>query len=300
MATTEIEKAEKTSLERFNFLKTTKTKLITTLQSIKVVDETSSAIATQQLSNAKGFTSEIEALRVIIKKPYLDTCKNIDAAAKDLAEDVTKQMGILGADLLAWKQIQAEKAEIELAAAQAIQKKIIEYQSAALVAITKCETVKQLGEVFKEYVLEFPADEVWGKFLEDANAMKEIIKKHGKLKKDQIIELENTPIENLSSVEAKQEIQTAEVVITQSSPDFTAVNTAIASASSVKTTGIRKDWKSKVLNIAELPLSFMIVDEAKVNEYMRAQVKSGRFAPGTTYREFGCEFKQEESLSIRA
>ena len=300
---TEIEKSEKESLERFNFMKDARDKIVSTLEKIKVTDDTSEAIATQQLSVAKNFTVEIETLRKMIKDPYLQTGKRIDEAAKSLLGTVPEKMDVLGKELLAWKQVKVAIVKKELEAAQAIQNEIIQYQGKAILAINKAHTKSDLSKVFLEFIgkdnTSFPSDEHWGKFVSDAKEMLAVIKRHGKLRLDQINELANAPVEQKETLIAKQEVQTAEIVVETAKAEISATENAIAIAQATKTTGVRKDWKFTVINQLEVWAKFLIVDEAKVREWMREQVKEGKFEPGKSYIVCGIKYEQVDSLTIR-
>jgi hypothetical protein len=295
----EIELAEKSSINRFDFLKEVGVEHIKKLSLIKVTDDTSEAIATQQYSNAKSYVAEIESLRVIVKQPYLEISKKIDEAAKGLKQPVTDAMEVLGVSLFAFKQEKKRLADIEIAEANAIQAEIIKYQEVAIAEINKCANVKELSVVFKNRIIDFPADETWGKFTEDALNMKNAIIVVGKFKKQQIVDFESAPDKVKAEMVENQQMEAIEKINEVTETTWLKAEEAKALANMTKPSGTRKDWKFKVINRHDIPERFLMVDEKAVNEYMREQIKLGRFEKGNNYHCFGFMFKQEESLSIK-
>lgn len=298
--TKEIELAEKASINRFNFLKEVGTEHVNKLSLIKVTDDTSEAIATQQYSNAKAYVSEIESLRVIVKQPYLETGKKIDEVAKGLKQPVVDAMEVLGVELLAFKQEKKRLADLEIAEANKVQAQILKYQEESIAEINKCANVKELSVVFKNRIIDFPADETWGKFTEDALNMKNAIIVVGKFKKQQIVDFELAPEKVKAELIENQQIEATVKINEVTETTWLKAEEAKALANMNKPySGTRKDWKFKVINRHDIPERFLMVDEKAVNEYMREQVKLGKFEKGNNYHCFGFMFKQEESLSIK-
>lgn len=295
----EIEVIEKSSLDRFNFLKDQSSKISKILETIEVKDDTSEAIAVQKLSEAKAFVGEIESLRVIVKKPYLDTGKKIDEAAKLLAAPVESRYKTLSDSVLVYKQEKAKAERERLAKAQEVRNKLIRYQSESIVEINKASTMKELSDVYKVRVLSFPLAEEWGEFAKDAEEMKAIIIKHGKLRKAQIEELANAPVEKIEEIKTKQETESAEHLVEDITAKTNNVDTVIATVAATKTTGVRKDWAFEVINPDLIPREFLIPNEAKIREFMRNQVTTNVFESGKSYEINGIKFEQKETLTIR-
>lgn len=296
----ELEKVEKASISKFDFLKETGVKQIGKLKAIVVKDETSEAIASQQLSNAAAYVKEIEAIRIAEKKEPFELCTKIDSKAKELSIPVQEAMAPLKQSLLAWKDKVAKEAAEKLKIAQEIQNKIIQYQSEAILEIGKCNTHADLAIIFKKRITEFPADEVWGEYVADAKAVIAVIKSHGSLRNKQIKELETATIGTEEEVIQKQQIETAEIVVETTTPALQKSNNVIAQASITKPTGTRKTAAIEVINIDAVPREFMSVDEAKVMAYFKAQVAFGKFAKGVEVVENGIKYYYKTGLIVKS
>jgi hypothetical protein len=73
-------------------------------QQIRVVDESTLAVAQQNLSKASNIASDIEAKRKSIKQPYLDGGKLVDSTAKSLIEGLEKGMASVKSEIAAWEK----------------------------------------------------------------------------------------------------------------------------------------------------------------------------------------------------
>jgi hypothetical protein len=65
---------------------------------------------------------------------------------------------------------------------------------------------------------------------------------------------------------------------------------------------VKRTWTFKLVDVAQVPRTFLVLDEKAVREAIRDAVASGRLTPGATSTDLipGLEIFQDESLSVRA
>jgi len=178
-------------LAEFNKLKASIDEQIKNLSLIKVTDETSMAVANQQLSKAKQLVKQVTEAHALVKEEALRFCQSADKAKREMITPLDSAMNLAEQQLLAWnRKIEADKkAEIERLEAEqealrieaqasqnALVKQMQEFEAKAFGLIHEAKTTNELSFVYTNYVLAFPA-------VYDTN-IQERIKKLGKAKLD--------------------------------------------------------------------------------------------------------------------
>ena len=101
-------------LQSLTILKSEIDKIGANCQQIQVVDDSTLAVAQQNLSKAANIASTIEAKRKLIKQPYLDGGKLVDSTAKTLTEGLEKGVAHIKSQIASWeKKRLAEAAEAQ-------------------------------------------------------------------------------------------------------------------------------------------------------------------------------------------
>jgi len=306
--TTTPTQSNEQGLAEFNKLKASIDEMAKNLLLIKVTDETSMAIANQQLSKAKQIDKDVDNRHALVKEEALRFCQAADLAKRTIKAPLAPATLHVETELLNYnRKVEAEK-KAEIARLEAEQEalrkeadmakeKLIaqmqDFESRAFKLINDAVTPADLSFVYTNYVLAFPA-------VYDVN-IQERIKKLGKLKlnvvqTEGVVRLANineyTSLYN-EYMGTKQEI----VVPTEvAMPSFDAIEikkSVIENAPAP--TNIKKTWKHEVVSIEAVPLGFLIVDEAKVKAFIKEN--SGQFTDGIILN--GIKYYLEASVKVK-
>lgn len=249
---------------------------------LQVTDETTLAIATQNLSKAQSVTKQIEAIRTDLKAPYLQAGKQIDALAKKLAEPIEDAVNAGKKKILAYNAEVQRKKQEEANRIQKIRNAISEYSDNAMIEMYRCATLDELREVRDRLVVNAPQDK-WGEFLNEFLVVRNNLNEYAKSRKIAITQPEQSD---------EKEAEAIAEVIQETSSAIGAE--ALSETAPTKLAGARYTWAFEVENIANVPMEWLTVDEAAVKEYMKLHkdnLKEGVYQ--------GIRFFQRESLTIR-
>lgn len=298
------------SLDIINALKTQVDAEGTKLLQVKVMDESTLAVCQQNLSKVNGVVKTIEEKRVELKAPYLTAGKQIDELCKSITDTATKSIAHAKSEIAAWEKarieaaakIQAEidakaKAEADKVAAEETRKKAItDFISLELTpylqnSYNALKTVADCDKFLNYINTKFPGIEKFQEFLEDANQIKNNFIGLIEAKKAQLSAADNiseSELEILKEKERiavmKQELAARELEIKQKEEQARVDKErkeaeekaeqeraeAQAIADMESTRNIRKLWKFEVADKSKIPADWLILDESKVKEYIKA------------------------------
>lgn len=265
-------------LAEFNKLKASIDEQIKNLSLIKVIDETSQAVANQQLSKAKQLVKQVTEAHALVKEEALRFCQSADKAKREMITPLDSAMNLTETELLTYnRKVEADKkAEIERLEAeqevlrkeaedakQALITQMQEFEARAFNLINEAINPPQLSSVYTMYIQEFPA-------LYDV-AIKERISKLGKAKLDAI---QNGSIGNLQIYQdmyceytgTRIEIVAPEIA----QPKFDAIEIKKSVIEhSAPASNIKKTWTFEIMNLTEVPLEFLMPDESKIKAYIK-------------------------------
>jgi hypothetical protein len=233
----------------------------------------------------KGTIKNIEDIRVKEKAPYLDAGKQIDALAKKLSLPLESVLSDGEKKLLAYNRMKAEIAQKEQTRINAIKSAISKYSSEAISAINECKTIEQLTEARQGWVVNFiPSAKDYAEFLADAEAMKINLNDLCKAKRIEMIapeQADETLTESIKEaiVEKVEEVGAVE----SKAGEFTT------------TSKIKGTWRFELVNLAEVPREYLMLDEKKVKEFIKNNTE--QLVNGEV--QAGIKFFIEESVSIR-
>lgn len=261
------------------------TELSAQVMQIKVKDETSLAIANQKLSYVSNHLKVIEEKYEELKAPIRKAGKEVDSANNELKAPMLAAKEYLKNEILEWnKEVMRKEAELRAKAAEeanvAAEKRITDY-------------IKQVKDWFVSQLAQTTAVEHGTGMLESIKGLQpavmmgkysaeytELINSYTLLFQTKIKELQvsvapGTTESNLQTLgghlaghidniatetTAKQEM----AVMAQEE-----IKQDIANLDATKANNVRFNWKFEVVDIKEVPLDFLMVDEAKVREYIK-------------------------------
>lgn len=255
--------------------------LIKKCDALVIRDDTSLSIATQAFTELKEEKSAVEKDRKALKAPFLAAGDAVDDLARpfSVAMDASLERG--RAKGLAYNQKKRADAEKEEARIKAVKDKIISYAKIAVELFDKCTSEQELKRVRQDLVINFPGEEEWFEFNDDAIAMKITLNDYCILRRVVI----NTPAE--SDEVTVEEVKEAIVV----QAETVAVDTLKAAAFTT-TSKLKDKWKFEVIDKMQLPADFLSVNEVKINAFIRDN--KGSLVDGET--KFGVKFFTEETF----
>jgi len=291
-------------LAEFNKLKASIDDQIKNLSLIKVTDETSQAVANQQLSKAKQLVKQVTEAHALVKEEALRFCQSADKAKREMITPLDSAMALTETELLTYnRKIEADKrAEIERLEAeqevlrkeaedvkQALIKQMQEFEAGAFKLINDAVNPPQLSTIYTMYIQEFPA-------LYDV-AIKERISKLGQAK----LFLINVGSEGHKKIYqdlycnytgTKIEIIAPEVAM----PSFDAIEVKKSVIENAPAhTNIKKTWKHEVVSIEAVPMGWLLVDESKAKAFIKEN--SDRLIDGEIIN--GIKYFLEASVKIK-
>lgn len=249
----------KSSLLKFKNVKLQLDKAAETCLQIKVTDENSLAVMENQLGKMNDLVSAVEKMHTDGKKPYWDKCKAYDNAKNYVLDFKVDPIEYLKNEKIAFIKLTTEY------------NSFLSWIKESYDTITDNDECIGLLKTFTKEVKE----ERWKGFTERVKSEVEKYKKLVELKKEELLALETATPDEAEAIkqnaeEAKQEIQSAD--------------TTPAISFSFKKT--RNPWTYEVIDINQVPKEFLMVDESKVKEYLKANsdsLEDGKVVNGIKY-----------------
>jgi hypothetical protein len=220
---------------------------------IKVTDEDSLSVCENQLSKINNLVKTVEKVRKDEKQPYLEKGKAIDSAAayvSDLPE-------------VALKHLKDEKiAYIRVVEAENKRKKDIQdsIEKTKFWHQSRLETVKDYAECdlcINRLLKALDKQEFYQEFFPN---IQEVVSDYSMLFR---LKQQEFSAESPYELEAIKEVQ-VEIKKNIESADVPKVELEVISK-------VRRPWRHEVINIEDVPREFLMVDDAKVKEWMKSQ-----------------------------
>ena len=275
----------KTEVASFDAMKAQAQALADLCHQITINDEVSLGIAKQNLSKANDKVKQIEAIRISFKAPYLAAGKEIDSMAKALSSPIEDAVNAGKKKIIAYEEVKEQERQKEIARINAIKTKIKDYSDTAIDAMSKAKTEAELIEIHFKWIKNFPTNDNWGEFTEEATQMRQTLLDFASARKIEI----NTP--HQADEETTEAIK---VYVNENIEDIGA--TKIAEIEDVAPTkGIRTNWTFEVIDISQVPVKYLMVDEKKIKEYIKEN--KDKLTDGLVVK--GIKFLTEKTVTLR-
>jgi len=256
----------KSSLLKFENVKLQLDKAAETCLQIKVTDENSLAICENQLGKINELVKAVESVRKSEKEPHFEKCKAIDAAAAYVSELPEVALKHLKDEKIAYiRKVEAEnKRKLELENKYIKLREYLEACYSSRHTIYRCDYY--LGE------LSNPVNkEKWQEFTPQVETLYKSFHTLFLAKKEELVSGTDLFSENTEAIEeAKANIELA---------DVPKVEVEVISK-------IRRLWTYEIVDISLVPKEFLMVDESKVKEYLKANsdsLEDGKIVNGIKY-----------------
>lgn len=269
---------------QFSALKKQATDIAEQCNKLTVTDDTSLAVTTQNLSKAQDTIKDIEAKRVLLKKPFYDAGTQIDALAKKLSLPIQTAVAAGKNKILAYNAEVKRKALVESNRILGIKNAIADYSNDAIAEMDNCKTMEELREVRERLVVNHPGAEKWFEFLPNFLETRNTLNEYAKSVKTRIL----TP----AQADEEETIAIAEVIQEANNQIGTE---AIAETVVAKLKGSTQRLKWRVSSLEEVPLEWLQVNDKEVEDYKKNNKDT--ITDGFVFQ--GIEFYFEESLTIR-
>lgn len=258
----------KSSLLKFENVKLQLDKAAETCLQIKVTDENSLAICENSLGKINELVKAVEKVRKDEKEPHFEKCKAIDAAAAYVSE----------LPEVALKHLKDEKiAYIKVVEAENKRKKDI--QDSIEKTKTWCQSRLEMAKDYADCdlcinrLLEvLDREAVYQEFFPQ---IQEVVSDYTRLFR---LKQQELSAESPDELEAIKEVQ-AEIKQNIESADVPKVEVEVISK-------VRRPWTFEVVDINSVPKEFLMVDESKVKEYLKANsdsLEDGKVVNGIKY-----------------
>lgn len=269
---------------QFEALKKQSQQIAENCSQLTVTDDTSLAVATQNLSKLKEFIRNLEKLRKETKEPYLKAGQQIDALAKNLSNPLEASLKSGEKAILDFNRIKEGEAKKEQQRIQVIKDNVVSWQRRAIIQINNAETTNELDTAYGYWVKDFPGEEVWFEFMEEATQMRVMLRDYVKQKHIHL----TTPKEADETVqEVIQETITAQLEV------FGAEE--IKASEFTTTSNIKDKWVFELVEVTQLPPMWIALNEKNVKEWLKnpdAELTDGLILGGV-------KFSIEKQLKIR-
>ena len=322
---TDIAKVNEAALTKFRKVKETTDNQAKLCNAIVVSDDQTLTKATQVLSVAQKTLKSVEDQRKAMKAPYLKAGNDIDAAAKELTEPLSKAIADGKQKVLEYNQkVQAGQAE-KIAALEAEKEKQAEQLQAGsdkreeqyrlFEGILKqisdksqlCRTEDNCAKLINSINTKFPSVEQYGEFASEALEVKEyslyILNEKAKLFKDRPETLteeqvaaekelrnnEATGWRNITDKATRRFKEEATEDQAQSDEKHAEIAQKVVEVAAAAPTGMRKTMQFEIAaNFSDIPDGFKMLNEKAVREWMKenkAAIKDGDVHHGIRFFE---------------
>lgn len=268
---------------QFEALKKKSIEIAAQVDKIMVTDDTTKAIAVQNISLMKSVMKEVEDAHKELKAPYWYACKVLDGLKNGLYDPMKKSCDAGTLKVLSYDQEVRRKAAEEQNRIIAIKNAIVKYSNDTIAEMNSCTDMEKLREVRTRLIVNAPKDK-WAEFLPDFEAMILNLNDYAKSRR--------TVIETPVMADPEESIAIAEVIVENAS--VIGIQ-EIIEAKVEKQKGVRTTWGFEVVDLSQLPLEWLMPDEAKIKLTMK--VNADKLEDGKVVN--GVKFFLKESLSIR-
>lgn len=258
----------KSSLLKFENVKLQLDKAAETCLQIKVTDENSLAICENQLGKINELVKAVESVRKSEKEPHFEKCKAIDAAAAYVSELPEVALKHLKDEKIAY----IRKVEAENNRKKEIQDSIATTKSWCELRINLVGNVEDCDKCIDKLAFIQNRKEWYQEFLPQIESVISEYTKLFELKKKEFSAVSPDELDAIKELqeEAKANIESA---------DVPKVEVEVISK-------VRRPWTFEVIDINLVPKEFLMVDESKVKEYLKANsdsLEDGKVVNGIKY-----------------
>lgn len=273
----------KNETAQFDALKAEVTKRVEQVNLIKITDDTTLAIATQQLSLLSGTMKDVEKLHKEIKEPHLKACQQIDGLKNALYNPMKAALDAGKLKIQAYDKEKREKALAEQNRILAIKEAIATYSNEAIRLMDKCTTIGELRVIIEIWVVNAPMDK-WGEFQADFIVTRNTLNEYAKSLK--------TKLENPTQSDPEEQIAIKEAIVSETA---SIGQVEMAAAVVPKLSGTRKTWAFEVVDFNQIPRDMLILNEELVKKFISENKET--FTDGCVIK--GVKYYQKESFTIR-
>lgn len=268
---------------QLNALTKISTEIASQCNQLVITDETSLAIAQNVLGKANDTVKSIEAMTEQLGKPYFQAHKKINQIGTAIKTPL-KDAVLNGKNkIIEYDKEKRRIAAIEQQRITNIRLSIQKYSQDAIEVFKGCVTDAELVSANKIWVQEFPKDDRWGEFLNEALEMRKNIHAFAQQRRIEINAPAQADAEATAIIEEHVQEQVGEIgheALNDLTPD--------------KTRGMGGSWKHRVINPMLVPSEFLMVDDAKVKQY----IKDNKDKMGLEASIAGIEFYFEPSVRL--
>lgn len=249
----------KSSLLKFENVKLQLDKAAETCLQIKVTDSNSLAVCENQMSKVNELVKAVEVVRKKEKEPHFDRCKAIDAAAAYVSELPESAITHLKNEKVAWIKLTTEYTAL------------LEWLTSYYEQLDTVEICDHFATKLEKPILESK----WKGYTASVVAEIEKYKKLVGVKRSELDALKNASPDEAEAIKQVAE----EAIANIESADVPKVEVEVISK-------IRRPWTFEVVDINLVPKEFLMVDESKVKEYLKANsdsLEDGKVVNGIKY-----------------
>jgi hypothetical protein len=273
----------KTETAQFDALKAEVQKRVEQVNLIKITDDTTLAIANQQLSLLSGTMKDVVELHKITKEPFLKPCQQLDKLKNALYDPMKTALDEGKLKIQAYDKKRKEEALAEQNRILAIKNAIAKYSNDAIAEMDKCATMDELRVTRERLVVNAPMDK-WGEFQADFIQTRNTLNEYAKSLK--------TKLENPTQSDPEEQVAIKEAIVA----DNASIGQAEVAATIVpKLSGTRKTWTFEVIDFNQIPRDWLELSEDMVKKFIaenKETLVDGQITKGIKYF-------QKESLTIR-
>lgn len=244
----------KASLSKFENVKQQLDKRAKQCLLIKVTDEASLSVCENNMAKMNDLIKEVESVHKEVKKPHWDNCTAIDAAKNYVLDFEINPVDYLKAEKVDYiKKVEAEakrKADLQDDFNKA--KSFLEERLGKESNLEECDAwIKRLSiapDIIKWQELTINVMELQKNYIALFT-----------LKKQELLAIETASPDEIEAIKQVQEEAKANIQ-----------EVVVDNAPVVEIKKVRRTWKFEVSNLADVPRSFLMVDESKVKEWMKS------------------------------
>lgn len=281
--------------KKFEALKQQSSELAKQCKNIKISDEGTLAMAQQVLSKTNQLLKSIDEKRLLIKKPYFEAGKTIDAIANSMLKELEDSIDYGKLQLKLWNEEQDRKKAEADAENEKMSKRLNDIRDQLTEKTAACKTDKQCDDLIASINEKFPKKEFFGPYAEDAMVCKDnFIKMLGVRKEVISAAVEGNADEAAKALKGLDKLQEMHNEVKQEAEEK---KHAIAEANTTQKSATRKTWEYDFNpdSLAGIPLQYLMVNDKAVKEHM----KNNKQEDGSIKPIPGIRFFQKETPILK-
>lgn len=287
------------SIDAINYYKASVESISANCKLISIKDETTLAIAQQNLSKANTLLTDLENKIKAIRKPYNDQLKKIGEVGSGLTSPLEEAVKHLKSEVLRWEEKRVEEAKkvepiisavnnrdqltADKERKRSIVASIYKIKIALDMAYEVCITPDTCDEKMQSIEEKYKPDEFWGEYLFEATNLKRLYLELIRQRKLELMAA-NLGNENQVAFFVRQEESLKEGIKeviyqleTRSNKELEDLDylinitpaLGIPVIAAPKTRNIRYSWDFEVTDMNLVPRGWLQIDESAVKEYIK-------------------------------